>query len=59
MVIPRLTAIPSAPPARGAEVTRAAAKTAMIRQVKGIAILSARPTRSGRPSPPERSSASM
>ena len=57
--MPRLIAMPNAVPLRGEAIASGAPNTAMMRQVAGIASLSARSTISLFASFPERCSASM
>jgi hypothetical protein len=58
-VVARLMPTPYAAPPRWVLVASGAPKSTMITQVTGMAILSARSTRSSFASPPERSSAAM
>ena len=57
-VVPRLIAMPTAAPARGLVTASGAPNSAMMKQVTGIATLSARSTMSLLASFPERRSAS-
>ena len=59
IVVARLTPMPYAVPPRWVLVARGAPNSAMTRQVIGMAIFSARSTRSTFASPPDRSSARM
>ena len=59
MVVPRLIAIPTAGPARGAETASGAPNRAMIRQAAGRASFIARWTRSFRVSLPDASRDAM